>query len=109
MTDRIFDRTIKMTEDIIAHPDKYPDDFVVIPLEPGLLSQILSRERIRLLSLLREHGPFKSVGALAKALGRSESRVSRDLMMFEGSGLVVVEREGKSKTVRATELPILLL
>lgn len=101
-------RAFALVEDVIAHPEAYPEKFIAIPLDDEVLSRLLSRERLRLLRVLRDEGPFDSVNALAAELGRAQSRVSRDLADLQVAGLVSVERRGKSKRVRATDRPIVL-
>lgn len=109
LVNRNLDRLGAFTRDVIRNPDKYPDDFVAIPLDDELVSSVLSPMRIRLLRKLRDHGPYKSVSALAKSLRRDQGRVSRDLHYLAGSGLVIIERKGKSKVVRAPDKPIILV
>jgi predicted transcriptional regulator len=100
-------RAFELTRRVAAQPDIFPDRFIAIPLDPELTS-VLSRERIRLLNLLREKGSFDSVNQLAKELGREQSRVSRDLAELVHFGLIEIEREGKSKVIRAQDAPIIL-
>lgn len=109
LMNRNLDRLGVFTRELIRNPDKYPDDFVAIPLDDDLVPSILSPERIRLIRRLRDHGPYKSVSALARSLKRDQGRVSRDLSYLAGSGLVIVERKGKRKIVRAPKKPILLV
>lgn len=98
----------ELAKDVAAHPDRYPDDFVVLPLEPGELTRLLTDARLRLLCELRDRGPYESVTALAEALDRDQSRVSRDLKALSDMGLVLLERTGKAKRVEATDRLILL-
>jgi DNA-binding transcriptional ArsR family regulator len=98
----------ELLRESIAHPERFPDDFIAIPLDEEHFAAVFSRERIRLLRTLRDEGPFDSVGAVAEALERGPSRVSRDLASLEGLGLVFLMREGKKKRVRAADRPIVL-
>lgn len=98
----------ELAEEVAAHPERFPDDFIVVPLEPGVFSHVLTDERIRLLRTLRDHGPYESVTALARAVDRDQGRVSRDLHALSEYGLVLLERTGKSKRVQATNRPIIL-
>ncbi|MBI4393313.1 MAG: hypothetical protein HY556_05885 [Euryarchaeota archaeon] len=107
--DRNLRRAFALTGDVIKNPDKYPDDFLAIPLDPDLLARTFSKERVRLLNRLRERDGFDSVKALAKSLGRDTGRVSRDMTLLEELGLVILERKGKAKRVRATKRPIILV
>lgn len=101
-------RAFALARDVVQHPEAYPERFVAIPLEPETVRRLLSTERVRLLRQLRDEGPFDSVGELAEALRREPTRVSRDVSALAGAGLVVVERHGKRKRVRAPRRPIVL-
>lgn len=103
------DQAFDMMRDIIARPEAYPDEFIVLPLDPDIISKVLSPERIRLLHELRAQGPFSSVNELADCLGRDQSRVSRDVADLVEMGLVKSERDGKSKRVSASKKPIWLV
>lgn len=98
----------RLAKEVAADPDRFPDDFIVLPLEPGMIGHLLTDERIRLLRTLREHGPYESVTALAEAVDRDQGRVSRDLHALSEYGLVLLERTGKSKRVEASNRPIIL-
>ncbi len=93
---------------VAEDPESYPRRFVVVPLDPEILKGVLSDERIRMLHVIRESGPFESVKALASALERDQSRVSRDLKQLVEAGLVSTARAGKSKKVSASDREILL-
>ncbi len=97
----------RLLHDLLEHPDRYPDDFVNIPLDEEVLPQILTPQRIRLLRVLRDEGPFDSVTSLAERLQRDVSRVSRDLTTLDN--LVELERTGKAKRVSYAGRPILIL
>lgn len=103
------DAAFDLARAILANPDAYPDDFIVLPLDPDLIAKVLSPERIRLLHELRSDGPYDSVNDLAEALGRDQSRVSRDVAGLAEMGLVKTERDGKSKRVSAPKKPIWLM
>lgn len=89
-------------------PEEYPEHFVVVPLDPDILGEVLSRERLRMLRAVREDGPFESVNDLAAHLDRDQSRVSRDLRRLVDAGLVVTERVGRAKQVAASDREIML-
>lgn len=64
-----------------------PADFELNFADAGELIAQLTRERIRLLAVLREAGPMTAY-ALAKRLGRNYSNVHSDLKRLEALGLV---------------------
>lgn len=99
---------LQLARALIAHPDAFPDDFIALPLDPEIISKVLSPERIRLLNELRTRRSYASVSKLAEALGRSQSRVSRDLAELSAAGLIRLERRGKAKRVIAYRKPILI-
>lgn len=98
----------ELAREIIENPEKFPRKFLAIPLDPETVSRLLSKERIRLLRAVRTNRRFESVSKLALELKRDQGRISRDLAVLAKAGLVVVERRGKSKLVRASERPIVL-
>jgi predicted transcriptional regulator len=73
----------------------------VIYLEPHMIAQILSRERMRLISEIRERK--NTVGGLAKRLGRHQEHVSRDIHLLQRYGLVWIERRGRESVPTAAQ------
>lgn len=86
----------------------YPDSFIAFEWGSPLLLQIMSGEKSRLIEYLKEHGPVESVTTLSQALGRSREAVSRDLHVLVKSGVIIAEQHGKTKTLAASERPILI-
>ncbi len=58
------------------------------------LSRVLSDENMALITAIRELHP-ESVDALAEALGKKQSNVSRSLHMLEPYGLVKLLKNGR--------------
>jgi predicted transcriptional regulator len=102
-------RRSTVLDGLLKDPSAYPERFTVLPLDPEIIYKVFTPERIRLLRVLREEGPFDSVQALANRVGRDESRVSRDLSYMEPSRLVKLKRHGKAKKVSASDKPIWIL
>ena len=63
------------------------------------IGKILTRERLRLLSVIREKKP-ESISELARMLERKESNVHNDLTFLEGIGLLEL-KEGKNHIRKA--------
>ena len=55
------------------------------------IGKILTRERIRLLHIIREKKP-ESISELARILDRKESNVHNDLTFLEGIGLLEIKK-----------------
>lgn len=55
------------------------------------IGKILTRERIRLLHMIREKKP-ESISELARILDRKESNVHNDLTFLEGIGLLEIKK-----------------
>jgi len=55
------------------------------------IGKILTRERIRLLHIIREQKP-ESISELARILDRKESNVHNDLTFLEGIGLLEIKK-----------------
>lgn len=97
--ERALDTALQLGLDVINAPEV--DRFVVLPFEPQIAARVFTPERMRLLLVICEHGPFESISALAEKLHRDPSRVSRDVQDLEGLGLIEVIREGKQKRIQA--------
>ncbi len=63
------------------------------------IGKILTRERLRLLSVIREKKP-ESISELARMLKRKESNVHNDLTFLEGIGLLEL-KESKNPVRKA--------
>lgn len=87
--------------------DHLPTDFTAMRLDYDLITSVLTRERIRIINHLREHGPVESLQELADALGRDKTAISRDLSYLEAD-LVKVEKIGRRKRISAPDKPIIL-
>ncbi len=113
-SDRQFERGMREAQrvaDIIwASPERFRGDNIVIPFSAITRRgpSAFSRERLRVLVMLRDHGPFESLDALASALARPKARVSQDVKMLVALELVYAERHGKRKRFVADPRPILL-
>jgi predicted transcriptional regulator len=55
------------------------------------IGKILTRERIRLLHIIREKKP-ESISELARILNRKESNVHNDITFLEGIGLLEIKK-----------------
>lgn len=97
----------RLSKWIDANIDHLPDDFIAMALNYDLITGILTKERIRIVNYLREHGPVDSLQELAQALDRDRSAVSRDLVMLEHR-LVEVTKNGRQKMIRARNRPIVI-
>jgi predicted transcriptional regulator len=102
------EQAFDLAHEVIEDPDGYPDEFVAFHLGDETLLRILTRERLRLLRMVRDEGPFESIAELARTLDRDPSRVGRDLSWLAETGLVRLEKRGRSKTVEGTDRKILL-
>lgn len=92
---------------VAKDPAAFPASFVAI--RRATVAKILSGERIRLLELLEQHGPFPELQQLAKALDRLPSAVARDLKDLEAAGLVERRKQGKNVVIEATRKPVLVV
>jgi len=106
--ERNIDVAFDLIRAVIENPDDFPDNFVAIPLDPELLQKLFSRERVRLLRTVQRKGPFTSLDALTKELGRNKTRVSRDVSILEAAGLIQVKKKGRTITLSAEKKPVLL-
>jgi len=85
----------------LARPDAFPAGAIVIPLR--LLvgkKNALTPSRWAIIQKLRERGGYERLNDLAEALGRSKYRVSKDVDVLTGLGLVHKVRHGKRVAIR---------
>lgn len=80
-------------EDLMEHPEKYPEEIVLLPFDPRRLSSLFTPERLRLWRELRRSRPA-SISELARRLGRDVSRVRQDVLVLQGARLVESRRVG---------------
>lgn len=102
------DRALDFLRKAAQDTDAYPEDLVVMPLDYDLLAAILTRERVRILNHLHDHGPVGSLQELADALGRDKSAVSRDVSYLSGT-YVEEQRIGRKVELRARKTLIVLV
>lgn len=74
----------------------------------GLLALLASPPRLMLLCKLAERGEMR-VGALADAIGLSQSALSQHLAKLRADGLVAAAREGQSIQYRIADPRVLQL
>ena len=89
---------MKRINDSVSGKLRLPDNAIVIDAENLHFLPLFTKRRMELLRLIRTE-QATTVSALANALGRKKSAISRDLHILEGGALVTRERNGK--TVRA--------
>lgn len=100
---RAFDIVRAMAE----NPERYAEDAIMIA--PDHVGEVFTPERARLYMIVQERGTIESVGELAEIADRNVTRVSRDLAVLEGYGMVRLERVGKAKRIIADKRPILVV
>ncbi|MDD5473977.1 MAG: ArsR family transcriptional regulator [Candidatus Methanoperedens sp.] len=76
-----------------------PEPHKIVARTAEDIGKILTRERLRLLSIIREKTP-ESISELARMLKRKESNVYNDITFLEGMGLLEL-REGKNHVRKA--------
>lgn len=108
MTDDPMQEATAFIRQVVADPTAFPRRFVSLPLDPELIVALLSRQRLRMVQYLREHGPVGSVEQLAADLGRNYASVSRDVGALRGAGLLESHQEGHRRRLQATRLPIVI-
>lgn len=86
----------RMIDFALEKPELAPSRVLVIRMSRKSLEKILTPGRMELTRAIIEKKP-KSVGALAKLLGRPVESVSRDLKILENYGLLAFVQSGKQK------------
>ena len=101
---RVFDSLIQQA---LKDVDNAPEFAIVLPFDPEILSQIFTRERLRLWWELYRSKP-RSLTELAGRLDRNVSRVRQDVLLLERYHMVQTEKRGNE--VRAwTRAPQIII
>ena len=102
------EEAFRLLEPILAEPDKYPPNLVILPAGSPVLSKIFSKEPTRIIQYLRDNGPVSSIAELAEMLGRDPAAVSRDIQILERHGFVVATPKGREKHLSASGRSVLV-
>ena len=97
MTDGKWESTMAFIRESIRHPEKTPDDVLLLSLSKDELTQLFTRKRIELIETIKKNEP-KTMSELAGLLKRELSAIERDLKILEGLGLVRLEKKGREVT-----------
>ena len=87
-------------ERVKEDPDAVPDKTVIFTWSEDELTEVFTKERLRLFRRVRER-TYTSIKELAVELGRDESRVRKDLKILEEYGLVELTRKGRNIEVKS--------
>lgn len=98
---------VALLDQILADPDAFPDDFVVVPRDARILPRLFGRACIRILDEL-ESGPAAGVGELAQRIGRDRTALSKDVHFLADWGLVRLVPRGRHVAVEATARRVLV-
>ena len=107
---RAVDEAFAVVRQTLADPHAFPDNAVIIPIH-SLIDDPrspLSRERLRLLDMVRTEGPFASITLLAHALHRPRTRVGDDVGLLRAAGLLRTRRCGRDSHIEATQRIVVL-
>jgi predicted transcriptional regulator len=104
----LIDAAFKFSEHVVEEFDRYPDEFIAIPMTSKLAGVLFTEARRQLLEELRSHGEHESIASLAACVNRDPSRVGRDLKPLIDAGLVRAKPFGKTKYLSVTNRPVIL-
>jgi predicted transcriptional regulator len=107
LTDEKWESMMAYIRESIRHPEKTPDDVLLLSLSKEELTQIFTKRRIELIETLKGKGP-STMSELARFLKRELSAVDRDMKTLEGLGVVTLEKNGREVTC-SVEKEILVL
>ena len=77
------------------NPGKYPDKGLLLSISDEEITQIFTKERLKLVRLIQEKKP-KNATELSKLAQRRLSAVIRDLELLEKLHIVELEKKGKN-------------
>src|SRR5207253_4558019 len=98
---RKIDTAFEFLGRVADHPDRFPDQAVLVRMDHGEIASALTKERLRILREL-EAPVYPSLTALAQSLGRDVSRLRKDVMALERLGLVAFSKSGNRLLARPT-------
>ena len=97
ITDEKWANMMAYIKESIKHPDKTPDDVLLLSLSKEELTQLFTKRRIELIETLKKKGPV-TMSKLARLLNRELSAVERDVKALEEIGVVRLEKKGREVT-----------
>lgn len=97
ITDKKWESAMAYIRESIKHPEKTPDDVLLLSLSKEELTQLFTKRRIELIEVLKKKGPM-TMSVLARKLKRELSAVVRDMKALEKIGVVVLEKKGREVT-----------
>jgi predicted transcriptional regulator len=97
ITDEKWESTMAFIRESIKHPEKTPDDVLLLSLSKEELTQLFTKRRIELIETIKRK-ESKTMSEIARLLKRELSAIERDLKILEGLGLVRLEKRGREVT-----------
>jgi predicted transcriptional regulator len=91
-------QAFRMINQVIEHPDRFPDDSLVVLLDDEDIAPLFTKEKLRLLRLIKRRA-YASISELAREVGRDVSRVKKDLLVLEKHGIVHMNRQRNCVTI----------
>jgi predicted transcriptional regulator len=82
----------QLVDEMLDHPEQFTSKGVIFLWSDAELSSIFTRERMHLLSAVKEK-TYHSITELANELGRDISTIRKDLHTLETYGLVTLKKE----------------
>jgi len=98
LIEKNIENAFQVIHNAIKNPDKYGDDSIVLLLDDEDIAALFTKERLRLIRLIRERS-FSSISELARKVRRDVSRVKKDLGLLEKHGIVHLTRDKNCVTV----------
>jgi len=97
-TDEVLRETKEVMKALSEGKSVEPSSYVAFD-NLGLVTKVLTEERMALLRAIRQHNP-SSIRELAKLVGRNYKNVHSDVMLLSKYGILELKREGKSQKPR---------
>lgn len=107
MTEEKWDAIKAYLNKVWKEPDKYPDKGLLLSLSDEEITQIFTKERLKLVRLTQDKKP-KNATELSELAERRLSAVIRDLELLERFHIVELEKKGKN-VVPTVKKEILIL
>ena len=107
MTDEKWDTVMAFLNKVLENPNKYPDKGLLLSLSDEEITQIFTKERLKLVRLIQSKKP-KNATELSGLAERRLSAVIRDLALLEKLHIIELEKKGKNIVPKVTKEILIL-
>ena len=94
ITDQKWENIMAVIRESVKNPNKIPDDVILLSLDKEEITEIFTKKRLELISVIKKEKP-QTMSELANKVKRELPSVERDLKILESYGIVELEKTGR--------------